>query len=43
MVWAAIQGWGSGRYKLLDVAYTQGCAVQHGEHSQYFLITVNGK
>ena len=29
---------GSGRYKLLGQA--QGCIVQHGEYSQYFVITV---
>ena len=37
-----IQGWKSGRYKLLGVRQAQGCIVQHGEQSQYFVITVNG-
>ena len=39
----AIQGWESGRYKLLGIRQAQGCIVQHGEYSQYFVITVNGK
>ena len=34
-----IEGWKSGRYKLLGVRYAQGCIVQHGEYSQYFVIT----
>ena len=35
-------GWGSGRYKLLGVRQaTRLCCIQHGEYSQYFLITVN--
>ena len=36
------RGVGSGKYKLLGVRL-QGCVVQHGEYSQYFVITVNGK
>ena len=39
----AKQGWESGRYKLLGVRQAQRCIVQHGEYSQYFVITVNGK
>ena len=35
-----IQGLETGRYKLLGVR--QGCIVQHGEYSQYFVITENG-
>lgn len=31
------------RYKLLDVSKAQGCTVKHGENSQYFEITGNGK
>ena len=39
----AIQRWGSGRYKPLDVRQAQGYIAQHEEYSQYFVITVNGK
>ena len=31
------------RYKLLAVRLAQGCIVQHGEYSQYFIVMVNGK
>ena len=34
-------GVGSGRDKLLGVGQAQGCVVQHGEDSQYFVVTVN--
>ena len=33
----------SGKYKLLGIRQAQGCFVQRGEYSQYFVITVNGK
>ena len=36
-------GVGGGRYKLLGVRQAQGCIVQHGEYSQYFVKTVSGK
>ena len=37
----AIYGWESGRYKLSGIRYAQGCVVQSGGYSQYFVITVN--
>ena len=33
----------SSRDKLLEARWVQGSAVQYEEHSQYFIITVNGK
>ena len=33
----------SRRHKLLGLRGTQGCIVQLGEYSQYFVIAVNGK
>ena len=34
-----IQGKGTERYRLLGVRWAQGCTAQHGEYSQYFVIT----
>ena len=34
---------GGARCKLLGVRQAQRCIVQHGEQSQYFVITVNEK
>jgi len=42
-VGGAILGWGSGRHKLLAVRQAQGCFVQSGGYSQYFVITGNEK
>ena len=33
----------SERYKLLGIREAQGCIVQQGEYSQYFVMTVNRK
>lgn len=33
----------SGKCKLLGISQAHGCTVQHGEHSRYFVITVNEK
>ena len=43
LVWAgrATQGWASGSYKLLGVRWTTRIT-QHGEYSQYSVITING-
>ena len=39
----AIKGWGRGRHKLLGARQARGCTAQHGEPSQYCVVTVNGK
>ena len=36
-------GMGLKRYKLSGINKLQGYIVQHGEYSQYFILTINGK
>ena len=36
-------GWRGGRCTLLGIRSAQGCIIQHGECSQYFVRTINGK
>ena len=41
----AVTGWGGAIYEWskLPIRSAQGCILQHGGKSQYFIITVNGK